>query len=96
MSIAELREPLSGACFVIFDVRAQVFRPLRITVEMLTAAGSIESAVYERGDARLIAHEVDHLDGLLLLERTRPGVRPVPVEEHRRTAEATGRPWSYE
>ncbi|MER7699161.1 peptide deformylase [Streptomyces sp. NPDC096095] len=83
-------------CLSFFDVRAQVLRPLRITVETMTAAGSIESAVYERGDARLIAHETDHLDGLLLLDRMRPGVSPVPVEEYRRTAEATGRPWSYE
>ncbi|KOV62926.1 MULTISPECIES: peptide deformylase [Streptomyces] len=83
-------------CLSFFDVRAQVPRPLRITVETMTAAGSTEKAVYERGDARLIAHEIDHLDGLLLMDRMRPGVRPVPVEEYRRTAEATGRPWSYE
>ncbi|MER5372651.1 peptide deformylase [Streptomyces sp. NPDC002553] len=83
-------------CLSFFDVRAQVPRPLRITVETMTAAGSTETAVYERGGARLIAHEIDHLDGLLLMDRMRPGVRPVPVEEYRRTAEPTGRPWSYE
>ncbi|MFF7449856.1 MULTISPECIES: peptide deformylase [unclassified Streptomyces] len=83
-------------CLSFFDVRAQVPQPLRITVETMTAAGSTEKAVYERGDARLIAHEIDHLDGLLLMDRMRPGVRPVPVEEYRRTAEPTGRPWSYE
>ncbi|MEU6406233.1 peptide deformylase [Streptomyces sp. NPDC046985] len=84
-----------GACRF-FDVRAQVPRPVRITVETMTATGSTEKAFYERGDARLIAHGIDHLDGLLLMDRMRPGVRPVRVEEHRRTAEPTGRPWSYE
>ncbi|WP_234043318.1 peptide deformylase [Streptomyces marianii] len=86
--------PGPGASF--FDVRAQVPRPLQTTVETTTAAGSTESAVYERGDVRLIAHEIDHLDGLLPMDRMRPGVRLVPVEEYRTTAEATGRPWSYE
>jgi peptide deformylase len=83
-------------CLSFFDVRAQVLRPLRITVETTTASGGTETADYERGAARLIAHEADHLGGLLLLDRMRPGVRPVAVEEYRRTAEATGRVWSYE
>lgn len=94
-SSEDMDERFEG-CLSFFDVRAQVPRPLRITVETMTAAGSTESAVYERGDARLIAHEIDHLDGLLLMDRLPPGVSPVPVEEYRRTAEATGRPWSYE
>ncbi|KPI09432.1 Peptide deformylase [Actinobacteria bacterium OK074] len=48
------------------------------------------SPLYE--DARLVAHEIDHLDGLLYLDRIRTGVEPVPVEEYRQT----GRAWAYE
>ncbi|MGP3950914.1 peptide deformylase [Streptomyces sp. 7N604] len=91
----EMDEKFEG-CLSFFDVRAPVPRPLRITVETVTLDGSTAAAVYERGEARLIAHEIDHLDGLLLLNRMRPGVRPIPVEEYRKTAEATGRAWSYE
>ncbi|WP_406186213.1 peptide deformylase [Streptomyces sp. NBC_01006] len=91
----EMDEKFEG-CLSFFDVRAPVPRPLRITVETVTPEGSIATAVYERGAARLITHEIDHLDGLLLLNRMRPGVLPVPVEEYRKTAEATGRAWSYE
>ena len=50
------------------------------------------TTVHERGLARLIAHEIDHLDGLLYLNRMRPGVEPLPVEEYKET----GRAWAYE
>ncbi|AVV45403.1 formylmethionine deformylase [Streptomyces sp. P3] len=91
----EMDEKFEG-CLSFFDVRALVPRPLRITVETVTLDGSTTTTVYERGEARLIAHEIDHLDGLLLLTRIRPGMTPIPVEEYRKTAEATGRAWSYE
>ncbi|MEV0412782.1 hypothetical protein AB0I68_18755 [Streptomyces sp. NPDC050448] len=46
------------------DVRVPVAGPLRIMVETVTPDDSAATAVYERGTARLIAHEIDHLDGL--------------------------------
>ncbi|AVH55561.1 formylmethionine deformylase [Streptomyces dengpaensis] len=91
----EMDEKFEG-CLSFFDVRAPVPRPMQITVETVTPDGSTATAVYERGEARLISHEIDHLDGLLLLNRLRPGVAPIPVEEYRKTAKATGRAWSYE
>ena len=91
----ELDEKFEG-CLSLFDVRVPVPRPLRITVETVTPEGSAATTVFEQGDARLVAHEIDHLDGVLVLDRMRPGVVPVPVEEYRKTAEATGRAWSYE
>ncbi|MFF4205701.1 peptide deformylase [Streptomyces sp. NPDC001668] len=83
-------------CLSFFDVRALVPRPLQITVETQMPDGTTATAIYEHGTARLIAHEVDHLEGFLLLHRMRPGVDPIPVEEYRRTGEATGRAWTYE
>jgi peptide deformylase len=47
---------------------------------------------YERGLARLVGHEIDHLDGLLYLSRMRPGVHPIPVEQYRQS----GRTWDYD
>ncbi|MFI0219868.1 peptide deformylase [Streptomyces lydicus] len=90
----ELDEKFEG-CLSFFDVRVPVPRPLRITVETVTPEGSTAIVVYEKGEARLVAHEIDHLDGLLLLDRMRPGVTPMPVQEYRKTAETTGRAWSY-
>ncbi|MGQ4484416.1 peptide deformylase [Streptomyces sp. SAS_281] len=75
-----------------FDVRGLVPRPLRITVETATLEGRVETAVYERGLARLVHHEIDHLDGLLYTAQRRAGVVPIPVEEYRQT----GRAWTYD
>ncbi|MFE0950601.1 peptide deformylase [Streptomyces mutabilis] len=47
---------------------------------------------YERGLARLVQHEIDHLDGHLYTARMRPGVQPISVTEYRQT----GRAWIYE
>lgn len=79
-------------CLSFFDVRGLVPRPLRITVETTTLDGTTVTTVYERGLARLIAHEIDHLNGTLYLSRMRPGVAPIPVEQYRQT----GRSWAYD
>ncbi|MFI5617419.1 peptide deformylase [Streptomyces sp. NPDC051567] len=79
-------------CLSFFDVRGLVPRPLRITVETTALDGSTVTTVYERGLARLVHHEIDHLDGLLYTARMRPGVGPIRVEEYRQT----GRAWAYE
>ncbi|MGA4933140.1 peptide deformylase [Streptomyces incarnatus] len=79
-------------CLSFFDVRGLVPRPLKITVEANTLTGETTTTVYERGLARLIHHEIDHLDGLLYTARMRAGVEPIPVEEYRQT----GRAWAYE
>lgn len=50
------------------------------------------TTVYERGLARLIHHEIDHLDGLLYTARMRIGVAAIPAQEYRQT----GRAWVYD
>lgn len=79
-------------CLSFFDVRGLVPRPLKITVETTSLTGEVVTTVYECGLARLIHHEIDHLDGLLYTARMRTGVDPIPVEEYRQT----GRAWAYE
>ncbi|MFD6828960.1 MULTISPECIES: peptide deformylase [Streptomyces] len=79
-------------CLSFSDVRGLVPRPLRITVETTTLDGTTVTAVYEHGLARLVEHEIDHLDGHLYTARMRPGVQPISVTEYRQT----GRAWSYE
>ncbi|WP_093639216.1 peptide deformylase [Streptomyces sp. 2224.1] len=79
-------------CLSFFDVRGLVPRPLKITVETTALTGETLTTVYERGLARLIHHEIDHLDGLLYTVRMLPGTEPIPVEEYRQT----GRAWVYD
>lgn len=87
----EVDEQYEG-CLSFFDVRGAVPRPLRITVETTALDGTTITTVYERGLARLVHHEIDHLQGLLYTARMRPEVSPIPVEQYRQT----GRAWAYE
>ncbi|PJN02509.1 formylmethionine deformylase [Streptomyces sp. CB01201] len=87
----ETDEQFEG-CLSFFDVRGLVPRPLRITVETTTLDGQTVTTTYQRGIARLVHHEVDHLDGLLYTARMRTGTEPIPVEQYRQT----GRAWTYE
>jgi peptide deformylase len=87
----EMDEQYEG-CLSFFDVRGLVPRPLKITVETTTLTGETMTTVYERGIARLIHHEIDHLDGLLYTTRMRTGIEPIPVEEYRQA----GRAWVYD
>ncbi|MGA4849479.1 peptide deformylase [Streptomyces sp. G5(2025)] len=86
----EMDEQYEG-CLSFFDVRGLVPRPLKITVETTTLTGETVTTVYEEGVARLIHHEIDHLDGLLYTARMRTEVDPIPVEEYRQTDRA----WVY-
>jgi len=78
-------------CLSFFDVRGMVPRPLAIHVEHQDPGGQRRITIFERGIARLVAHEIDHLNGLLYIDRMRSGVEPIPVSEYR----GGGRPWEY-
>ena len=78
-------------CLSFFDVRGLVPRPLRIEVEHADWSGVRRITTFEQGMARLVAHEIDHLEGHLYDERMAPGAPLVPVTEYRQT----GKPWTY-
>jgi peptide deformylase len=78
-------------CLSFFDLRGLVPRALALTVSLNTLDGGHEVRDFGRGLARLVAHEIDHLDGVLYPERMRPGVVPIDVEEYR----GTGSAWRY-
>jgi peptide deformylase len=78
-------------CLSFFDVRGLVSRPLRLDVEHARWDGTRVITSFERAMARLVAHEIDHLEGRLYVDRMPVGAPLVPVEEYR----DTGRPWRY-
>lgn len=79
-------------CLSFFDVRGRVPRPLAIEVEHQIVDGATQITSFERGTGRLVAHEVDHLYGMLYQSRMRPGVDVIPVAEYK----GTGRKWAYD
>jgi peptide deformylase len=78
-------------CLSFFDQRGLVVRPLRIEVEHARCDGSRAITSFERAMARLVSHEVDHLEGRLYVDRMAAGAHLVPVEEYHRS----GQPWAY-
>jgi peptide deformylase len=57
-------------CPSLGTVRVPIERALRVRVEARDAAGEPVSLTLEEMDARVVQHELDHLDGVLLLDRT--------------------------
>jgi peptide deformylase len=78
-------------CLSFFDTRSRIPRSLRIHVEHTDLEGHQRITVFEQGLARLVAHEVDHLHGVLCSDHLPEGDRPIPVEEYR----GTGAAWQY-
>lgn len=56
-------------CLSVPDERGQVSRAQRITVRYYTLQGEPTEATYTGFPARIVQHEVDHLDGVLFVER---------------------------
>ncbi len=78
-------------CLSFFEVRGMVPRPLAIEVEHQDTDGTVRITTFERGMARMVCHEIDHLYGMLYRSRMRPGVDPIPVS----TYHGTGQQWTY-
>ena len=74
---AETDEQYEG-CLSFFAVRGMVPRPLAIEVEHQDIDGTTRITAFEKGMARLVCHEVDHLFGVLYRARMKPGVRADP------------------
>jgi peptide deformylase len=87
---AETDEQYEGG-LSFFDVRGRTPRPLVIHVEHRDIDRTTRITAFERGIARLVAHEVEHLHGILYRARMKPGVEPIPVTEYK----GGGSQWSY-
>ncbi|MEV6769923.1 peptide deformylase [Nocardia sp. NPDC051030] len=78
-------------CLSFFDVRGKVPRPLAIHVEHVDIEGRTQLTVFKQGLARLVAHEIDHLNGRLYRSRMLPDTEPIPLAQY----QGTGEQWSY-
>lgn len=71
-------------CLSLRDVLVPVERALAVTIEGFDEKGSAVRLELEQPSARVVQHELDHLDGVLIIDRT--------DDESRRGALATLRP----
>jgi peptide deformylase len=71
-------------CLSLQGVRVPVARPLKITLEGKDPNGDDLRLELDAYAARIVQHEIDHLDGVLIIDRT--------DDEHRKQALSTLRP----
>ena len=70
-------------CLSFFGVRGRVPRPDWVVVAHDGLDGTTRETRYDGVTARLLMHELDHLDGVLYTARMPAAERLVPVEEYR-------------
>ena len=71
-------------CLSLRDVLVPIERPTNVTIEGADAKGAPVKLELEPPSSRVVQHELDHLDGVLIIDRT--------DEQSRRAALATLRP----
>lgn len=71
-------------CLSVPDVHVEIVRPKVVTVQGIDIDG--KEVVFEGDElmGRLIQHEIDHLDGVLMLDRLEPDQRKMVLREMRR------------
>lgn len=79
-------------CLSLPGISVAVERPIRVTCEALTLKGDPVRIEADGFHARLLQHEIDHLDGVLLLDRLDPDVRRAALAELRNRQLAVPRP----
>ena len=67
---SEERESLEEGCLSIPGVLVDVERPVYVRVRALDEGGGERKVEASGLEARVIQHEIDHLDGVLILDRT--------------------------
>jgi peptide deformylase len=81
-------------CLSVPGLRGRVSRPRKIRVDYLDETGAAKSLVAEGFLATVFQHELDHLDGVLFVDRveTRPGATALSfTEEYQRFHLAAGK-----
>ena len=69
------QETLEEGCLSLPGVHVDVERPVHVRVRALTETGAPTMIEASGLEARVIQHEVDHLDGILVLDRISRGQR---------------------
>ena len=77
------REALDEGCLSIPGVSVDVERPVHVRVRALDEDGELRTVEASGLEARVIQHEMDHLDGVLILDRTSRDERKRALRELR-------------
>jgi peptide deformylase len=75
-------------CLSVPDIREKIARPYRVTVRGLDLDGQTVEVDAEDLLARVLCHEIDHLDGILFVEKLSPLKRKLIRKKLKKTAAA--------
>jgi peptide deformylase len=72
---SEVKVADTEGCLSLQGVTVPVERPARVTLEGTDESGAEVRLKLEEHAARVVQHELDHLDGILIIDRTTPEAR---------------------
>lgn len=71
-------------CLSFFDVRGLVARPAAIKLSFQDHDFAHQDRTFRGWEARIILHELDHMNGVLYTERMQPGAKLISHDEYLR------------
>lgn len=66
--------PMMEGCLSIPGERLPVLRPDKVMVEYMSETGHIRTLEFDGLAAKCVQHEIDHLNGILIIDRARPRI----------------------
>jgi len=94
VSSSEEKVEMPEACLSIPKIRAKVIRPRSVTLKALNLDGEQIVEEIDGWSARVVQHEIDHLDGILFIDRVsglRKGLLEGKLKRLRRNAKRTAK-----
>jgi len=79
-------------CLSLPGISVPVERALEVTCEAQSLDGTVVQIEAHGLHARLLQHEIDHLDGILIIDRATPEERKAAIRRYREAVELGARP----
>jgi len=79
-------------CLSLPGISVPVERACRVVCEGVSLSGQVVRIEAEGLEARMFQHEIDHLDGLLIIDRATPDERKAALRRYREALEKGARP----
>lgn len=92
VSYSEEREVDDEGCLSLPGISVPIERACSVVCEGLSLEGVPVSVEADGLHARLLQHEIDHLDGVIILDRATPEERKAALRRYREAIEAGARP----
>ena len=86
------REIDDEGCLSLPGISVPIERPARVVCEAQTISGAHVRIDAEGFHARVLQHEIDHLDGMLIIDRATPEERKAALVRYREALEAGAKP----